>query len=186
FAQNIYYQSGNYDERKSFETLAKRVKALQPAGNGPQNLLFYLATPPEVFEPITDLLDEVGLVTPETDNEHGWTRIIIEKPFGHDLASAVSLNNHLLQRFHEDQIYRIDHYLGKETVQNILVFRFGNGLFEPIWNRNYIDQVQITVAESLGIGTRGGYYDQSGALRDMVQNHLMQLVALTAMEPPVA
>ncbi|MEZ4618734.1 MAG: glucose-6-phosphate dehydrogenase [Caldilineaceae bacterium] len=116
----------------------------------------------------------------------GVGRLIIEKPFGHDLASAVALNTHLQQRFEEDQIYRIDHYLGKETVQNIMVFRFGNGIFEPIWNRNYINHVQITVAESLGVGSRGGYYDQSGALRDMVQNHLMQLVALTAMEPPVA
>jgi len=115
-----------------------------------------------------------------------WARLIIEKPFGHDLASAVDLNEHLAHHFGEEQIYRIDHYLGKETVQNMLVFRFGNGIFEPIWNRNYVDHVQITVAEAIGIEDRGGYYDQSGALRDMVQNHMMQLVALTAMEPPVA
>jgi glucose-6-phosphate 1-dehydrogenase len=190
FAGRLFYQSGQYDDRKSFEALAKRIRALQDERGG-QNLLFYLATPPEVFEPIADLLAEVGLARPtgegkETKRNQGWTRIIIEKPFGHDLASAVALNAHLLERFDEDQIYRIDHYLGKETVQNILVFRFGNGLFEPIWNRNYISQVQITVAESIGVGSRGGYYDQSGALRDMVQNHLMQLVALTAMEPPVA
>ncbi len=192
FAQNLFYQSGKYDDRKSFEALSKRITALQKERGGGKNLLFYLATPPDVFEPITELLDQVGLAQPPGHGrkgesaEEGWTRIIIEKPFGHDLASAVALNAHLLQRFDEDQIYRIDHYLGKETVQNIMVFRFGNGIFEPIWNRNYVDHVQITVAESLGIGSRGGYYDQSGALRDMVQNHLMQLVALTAMEPPVA
>ena len=113
------------------------------------------------------------------------TRLIVEKPFGQDFASAQELNDKLQSVFEEKQIYRIDHYLGKETVQNILVFRFGNGIFEPIWNRNYVDHVQITVAESLGVGTRGGYYDKSGAIRDMVQNHVMQLVALTAMEPPV-
>jgi len=190
FAQNIFYQSGKYDDRESFDALQQRIETLRKERGSGKNLLFYLATPPEVFEPITDLLAEVGLANAEENGQesadHGWTRIIIEKPFGHDLESAVSLNNHLLQRFTEEQIYRIDHYLGKETVQNILVFRFGNGIFEPIWNRNYIDHVQITVAESLGVGSRGGYYDQSGALRDMVQNHLMQLVALTAMEPPVA
>lgn len=190
FAQNIFYQSGSYDDVNSFEALQKRITKLRAERDSGKNLLFYLATPPEVFEPITELLDEVGLANADENGhgtaEQGWTRIIIEKPFGRDLESAVSLNNHLLQRFEEDQIYRIDHYLGKETVQNILVFRFGNGIFEPVWNRNYIDHVQITVAESLGVGSRGGYYDQSGALRDMVQNHLMQLVALTAMEPPVA
>jgi len=192
FAENLFYQSGQYNERSSFDALAKRIQKLQKEQGGGKNLLFYLATPPDVFEPITDLLAQVGLAKAATgsseksSSEEGWTRIIIEKPFGRDLASAVSLNAHLLQRFDEEQIYRIDHYLGKETVQNIMVFRFGNGIFEPIWNRNYIDHVQITVAESLGIGNRGGYYDQSGALRDMVQNHLMQLVALTAMEPPVA
>ncbi len=184
FEQKLFYQSGQYDERASFEQLAKRIKKLQKFAG--QNILFYLATPPDVFEPISDLLAQVGLAKAADQADGGWKRLIIEKPFGHDLASAVSLNNHLLERFDEDQIYRIDHYLGKETVQNIMVFRFGNGIFEPIWNRNYVDHVQITVAESLGVGSRGGYYDQSGALRDMVQNHLMQLVALTAMEPPVA
>lgn len=189
FGQNLFYESGQYDELDSFKTLSKRIRALQKErnGDGPQNILFYLATPPNVFKPISTLLSEVGLARPEqAETRDGWIRMIIEKPFGRDLESAVDLNNHLLEHFEEDQIYRIDHYLGKETVQNIMVFRFGNGIFEPIWNRNYVDHVQITVAESLGIGSRGGYYDASGALRDMVQNHLMQLVALTAMEPPVA
>ncbi|MEZ4730626.1 MAG: glucose-6-phosphate dehydrogenase [Caldilineaceae bacterium] len=182
FSQHLFYQSGQYDERASFDALAERLRLLQREHNTP-NVLFYLATPPDVFEPITELLHETGMATAQTG---GWTRLIVEKPFGRDLKSAEALNEHLLRRFHEDQIYRIDHYLGKETVQNILVFRFGNGIFEPIWNRNYIDHVQITVAESLGVGDRGGYYDQSGAIRDMMQNHVMQLVALTAMEPPVA
>ena len=159
-----------------------RVKELDAERQTQGNYLFYLATPPNVFGPITALLKEVNLSQPRNG---GWTRVIIEKPFGHDLASAQALNEHLLHIFDEEQIYRIDHYLGKETVQNILVFRFGNGIFEPIWNRNYVDHVQITVAESLGVGSRGGYYDKSGAIRDMVQNHMMQLVALTAMEPPV-
>ncbi len=182
FTQNLFYQSGQYDDPASFRALAERIRTLQQERKTP-NLLFYLATPPDVFEPITALLHEMELAAPQAQ---GWTRLIIEKPFGRDLQSAEALNEHLLRRFQEDQIYRIDHYLGKETVQNILVFRFGNGIFEPIWNRNYIDHVQITVAESLGVGDRGGYYDESGAIRDMMQNHVMQLVALTAMEPPVA
>ena len=183
FSQIIFYQTGGYDDLGSFQSLAARVTALDDEFPTQHNHLFYLATPPNVFESIASLLNEVGLAVP---GDSGWTRIIIEKPFGHDLQSAHKLNDHLLSVFHEDQIYRIDHYLGKETVQNILVFRFGNGIFEPIWNRNYVDHVQITVSESLGVGTRGGYYDKSGAIRDMVQNHMMQLVALTAMEPPVA
>jgi glucose-6-phosphate 1-dehydrogenase len=183
FAQNLFYQQGNYDDTDSFARLAPRIDEVEEKCQTGGNRLFYLATPPEVFEPVTSLIYEHGLAPQESE---GFARIIIEKPFGHDLASAKALNDHLAHLFAEDQIYRIDHYLGKETVQNILVFRFGNGMFEPIWNRNYIDHVQITVAESLGVGDRGGYYDQSGALRDMVQNHVMQLVALTAMEPPVA
>jgi glucose-6-phosphate 1-dehydrogenase len=182
FTQNLFYQSGAYDDSESFAGLAKRLKTLEEERNTEGNRLFYLATPPEVFKPVTTLIHEHGLA----QQEDGWARLIIEKPFGRDLESAHDLNEHLSRIFAEDQIYRIDHYLGKETVQNILVFRFGNGIFEPIWNRNYIDHVQITVAESLGVEDRGGYYDQSGAIRDMVQNHVMQLVALTAMEPPVA
>src|SRR5215203_5305845 len=184
FSQGIFYQSGNYDDLDSFKKLADRIAKLEKQRPTNGNQIYYLATPPSVFEPITTLIYEVGLC--REDMEGGQRRIIIEKPFGHDLASARALNSHLLKLFREDQIYRIDHYLGKETVQNILVFRFGNGIFEPIWNRNYIDHVQITVAEALGIEDRGGYYDKSGAIRDMLQNHMMQLLALTAMEPPFA
>ena len=182
FAQRLYYQTGAYDDLAGFQALASRISQIDAERQTQGNYLFYLATPPNVFSPISTLLKEVNLSQPRNG---GWTCVIIEKPFGHDLASAQALNEHLLQIFDERQIFRIDHYLGKETVQNILVFRFGNGIFEPIWNRNYVDHVQITVAESLGVGSRGGYYDKSGAIRDMVQNHMMQLVALTAMEPPV-
>ncbi len=182
-AQGIFYQQGAYDDAAGFERLQKRIEELDAARNQDGNHLFYLATPPNVFQPITSHLAAQGIARSVNG---GWTRVIIEKPFGHDLKSAQELNEHLLGVFTEDQIYRIDHYLGKETVQNILVFRFGNGIFEPIWNRNFVDHVQITVSETLDIGDRGGYYDRSGALRDMVQNHMMQLVALTAMEPPVA
>jgi glucose-6-phosphate 1-dehydrogenase len=182
FAETLFYQTGGYDDHAAFDALAARIAELDAAYPTQGNHLFYLATPPNVFEPITALLADVGLAHA---SGAGWTRLIVEKPFGHDLESAQQLNDHLRKLFDEEQIYRIDHYLGKETVQNILVFRFGNGIFEPIWNRNYVDHVQITVAESLGVGSRGGYYDKSGAIRDMVQNHMMQLVALTAMEPPV-
>jgi glucose-6-phosphate 1-dehydrogenase len=183
FSQCLFYQPGSYDSREAFEQLGERIAELDATRPTDGNRIFYLSTPPSVFKPIATLLSETGLAR---QHDGSWARIIIEKPFGHDYASAADLNEHLLQHFEEDQIYRIDHYLGKETVQNILVFRFGNGIFEPIWNRNYVDHVQITVAEDIGIGSRGGYYDKSGAIRDMVQNHVMQLVALTAMEPPVA
>ncbi|MCB9160003.1 MAG: glucose-6-phosphate dehydrogenase [Caldilineaceae bacterium] len=183
FAQCLFYQTGGYDSEEAFQELKARLDALEEDRNREGNRLFYLSTPPSVFEPVTTLINTTGLKESE---KGGWVRLIIEKPFGHDLASAQKLNEHLRCHFSEDQIYRIDHYLGKETVQNMMVFRFGNGIFEPIWNRNYVDHVQITVAESLGIGDRGGYYDRSGAIRDMMQNHVMQLVALTAMEPPVA
>jgi glucose-6-phosphate 1-dehydrogenase len=183
FSQGLFYQSGSYDDLASFKKLAERVEEIEKTRPTNGNHVYYLATPPSVFEPITTLIHEVGLCRGDME---GMQRIIIEKPFGHDLASARALNQHLLKLFREEQIYRIDHYLGKETVQNILVFRFGNGIFEPIWNRNYIDHVQITVAEALGIEDRGGYYDKSGAIRDMLQNHMMQILALTAMEPPFA
>lgn len=184
FAEGLFYLAGGYDDSESFDELARRIVELDEERNTHQNRLFYLATPPAVYESVTSQIGQADLARPAS--EKSWTRLVVEKPFGHDLESAKALNAHLLDIFAEDQIYRIDHYLGKETVQNILVFRFANGIFEPIWNRNYVDHVQITVAESIGVGRRGGYYEKSGALRDMVQNHLMQLVSLTAMEPPVA
>ena len=183
FAQGLFYQAGGYDDADSFQALAGRVAELDQSRAIGGNHVYYLATPPSVFAPITTLIHQSGLCSAEHKTRR---RVVIEKPFGTDFTSAQRLNDHLLTLFAEDQIYRIDHYLGKETVQNILVFRFGNGIFEPIWNRTYIDHVQITVAETLSVGDRGGYYDKSGAIRDMLQNHMMQLLALTAMEPPVA
>ena len=184
FAPRLSYISGKYDDIEGFERLRDRIKGLEEQWNIGGNRLFYLSTPPSVYESIVTFLGAANLVEPA--EARNWTRIVIEKPFGSDLASAHKLNDHVLSVFEEDQVYRIDHYLGKETVQNVLVFRFANGIFEPIWNRNYVDNVQITVAESIGVEGRGGYFEKSGALRDMVQNHLMQLVALTAMEPPIA
>jgi glucose-6-phosphate 1-dehydrogenase len=163
-------------------TRLRDVLAASSSGDAtrPPNHLFYLATPPSMFGPIVEQLHAAGLLK----EEGGWRRVVIEKPFGHDLQSARALNRDMAGWLDEHQIYRIDHYLGKETVQNIMAFRFANGIFEPIWNRRYIDHVQITVAETVGVEQRGGYYDRAGALRDMVQNHLFQLLALTAMEPP--
>ena len=184
FVLRLFYISGEYDDIEGFKHLRERIQSLDEQWNIGGNRLFYLSTPPSVYEPIVTFLGAADLVEPA--EVHNWTRIVIEKPFGSDLASAHKLNDHVLSVFDEDQVYRIDHYLGKETVQNVLVFRFANGIFEPIWNRNYVDNVQITVAESIGVEGRGGYYEKSGALRDMMQNHLMQLVALTAMEPPIA
>ncbi|MCW5701688.1 MAG: glucose-6-phosphate dehydrogenase [Bradyrhizobium sp.] len=165
----------------SFDTMRERLDALEQARGTGGNRLFYLATPPDAFLPITRELGRTGML-----KENGmWRRLVVEKPFGTDLASARALNKALLELLTEHQIYRIDHYLGKETVQNILVLRFANGMFEPIWNRNHIDHVQITVDERLGVGHRGSFYDTTGALRDMVPNHLFQLLSLVAMEPPV-
>src|SRR6201999_268792 len=146
------------------------------------NVLFYLAVADRFFQPAIDELGKAGLLK----EDKGWRRVIIEKPFGHDLPSAKALNKDILKSLREEQIYRIDHFLGKETVQNIMALRFANGLFEPLWNRDRIDHVQITVAESIGVETRGKFYEATGALRDMVPNHLFQLVAMTAMEPPVS
>ena len=171
---------GDFDSRDAWKALGEEVeKAFTEVGS--EDCLFYLATAPEQFLNVCEHVAELGLL-----NESGgrWRRVVIEKPFGTDLDSARSLNQSLTRLMDEHQIYRIDHYLGKETVQNILVFRFGNGIFEPIWNRRYVDHVQITVAETLGVEMRGGYYDQAGAVRDMVPNHLFQLLTLTAMEPP--
>ena len=181
FEQSLFWVSGEFTDPQTYATLAQRLNDIDQARGSQGNHLFYLAIPPSIFDDVITQLQQAGL----NKREHGWTRIIIEKPFGQDLASAQELNAIVSRAFDETQVYRIDHYLGKETVQNLLVMRFANAIFEPIWNRNYIDHVQITVAEDLGIGTRAGYYEESGALRDMVTNHMMQLLTLTAMEPPV-
>jgi glucose-6-phosphate 1-dehydrogenase len=165
----------------SFDRMAKQLETLEKSRKTAGNRLFYMATPPSAFAPISQQLGRAGLL--REDNGY-WRRLVIEKPFGTDLASAKALNHELLKVADEHQLYRIDHYLGKETVQNILVLRFANGMFEPIWNRNHIDHVQITVDEKLGVGHRGSFYDATGALRDMVPNHLFQLLSLVAMEPP--
>lgn len=165
----------------SFDAMRKHLDGLECARGTGGNRLFYLAVPPKAFAPIARQLGRTGLLK---EDNGAWRRLVIEKPFGTDLASARALNAELLELMEEHQIYRIDHYLGKETVQNIMVLRFANGMFEPIWNRNHIDHVQITVNEKLGVGHRGGFYDQTGALRDMVPNHLFQLLSLVAMEPP--
>jgi glucose-6-phosphate 1-dehydrogenase len=169
-------------EPSSFDRLREELEKLEAVRQTGGNRLFYLATPPDAFAPIARALGSAGLVR---EDGHAWRRLIVEKPFGTDLESAKKLNGELLQILDEHQIYRIDHYLGKETVQNILVLRFANGMFEPIWNRNHIDHIQITVNEKLGVGHRGSFYDATGALRDMVPNHLFQLLSLVAMEPPI-
>jgi glucose-6-phosphate 1-dehydrogenase len=179
FAVNIVYQQGRYTDLADFKKLANLLKSWE-IGSG--NRIYYMATPPGVFPNIIDLL---GL-TDQLTEYNGWRRVVIEKPFGTDLESARSLNEQIHKTLHERQIYRIDHYLGKETVQNILMARFANTIFEPLWNRNYIDHVQITVTEQVGVEHRGRFYDQVGVLRDMFQNHLLQLTSLVAMEPPAS
>ncbi|MDA2939076.1 glucose-6-phosphate dehydrogenase, partial [Acidobacteria bacterium AH-259-A15] len=181
FAAGMLYHPTHIKDRESFKTLRDLLCQIDQQRGTSGNWLFYLSTPPALYAPITQMLGAVGL-----NRSHGWTRIIIEKPFGRDLESMRALNQKVLDVFAEDQVYRIDHYLGKETVQNIMVLRFSNGIFEPLWNRRYIDHVQITAAESLGIENRGGYYEQAGTLRDMTQNHLFQVFALVAMEPPAS
>ena len=181
-APRLHYLSGDFGDPGLYDRLRARLDEIRHAHRLPPNVLFYLAVPPDLFGPVVARLMAAGL-TAERD---GWRRVIVEKPFGYDLASARALNAELSSGLRESQIYRIDHYLGKETVQNILAFRFANGIFEPIWNRRYVDHVQMTVAEDAGIGTRGAYYDRAGALRDMVQNHMFQLLALVAMEPPIS
>src|SRR6266478_1764229 len=182
FASNLYYSPGDYADPNAYAQLAKRLTELESAKNIGGNRLFYLSTPPEVYPDIVEQLGRAGLARPSSPNS--WVRIIIEKPFGRDLASAKALNQIVLNVFDEKQVYRIDHYLGKDTVQNLLVLRFGNGIFEPLWNRNYVDHVQITAAETLGVERRGGFYETAGALRDMIQSHVLQLTSLVAVEPP--
>jgi glucose-6-phosphate 1-dehydrogenase len=180
FISKIYYEPIKFDDASSYVSLKKRLDSLRMDCNVCGNTIFYLSTPPSLYGVIPTHLATVGL----NKQDDGWKRVIIEKPFGYDLKSATKLKNQLLKYWAEDQIFRIDHYLGKETVQNLLVTRFSNGIFEPLWNRNYIHHVEITSAESLGVEKRGGYYETSGALRDMVQNHLLQVAAFTAMESP--
>ena len=183
FVRRLYYVSGAFDDKQVYPQLKDTLQKVDKDHSTHGNYFFYLATAPDYFGPIVEHLSDAGLMTEEDGH---WRRVIVEKPFGRDLDSAVALNKQLLKVASEKQIYRIDHYLGKETVQNILAFRFANGIFEPIWNRRYIDHVQISVAETVGVEKRGGYYDTAGALRDMVPNHIMQLITLTSMEPPIS
>jgi glucose-6-phosphate 1-dehydrogenase len=183
FAHGIWYVQGEFGRPEGYERLAARLAEADATRGTLGNRLFYLATPPDDFATIVQYLGEFGLNQAPAGS---WSRVIMEKPFGMDLASARVLNREVLAVFDESQVYRIDHYLGKETVQNILVLRFANGIFEPLWNRRYVDHVQITVSESVGIEGRGDYYDANGVIEDMIQNHMLQLLTLVAMEPPVA
>jgi glucose-6-phosphate 1-dehydrogenase len=181
FAAGLFYLAGDPTGPELYARLRQALEDIERKRGGPANRLYYLSTPPSLYDDIVVQLGKAALAA----EDGGWTRIIIEKPFGHDLHSARELNELVTSVFKEEQVYRIDHYLGKETVQNILALRFANGIFEPLWNRNHVAEVQLTVAETVGVEGRGGYYEESGALRDMIQNHLLQVVCLVAMEPPV-
>jgi glucose-6-phosphate 1-dehydrogenase len=182
FAQGMYYLPSNIDKPESYAELARRLEQIDRERGTQGNRLFYLSVAPEFYAEAVKQLGEAGLTKPDK----GWVRVIIEKPFGTSLESARELNRQVLKHLDESQIFRIDHYLGKETVQNLLVFRFANGIFEPMWNRQYIDHVQITNAETVGVEGRGGYYEKSGVVRDMIQNHVFQVLSLVAMEPPAS
>jgi glucose-6-phosphate 1-dehydrogenase len=184
FAKRLSYISGGFDDPAAFAELRKQIEQNDADLGTSSNRLFYLSTPPSLFATIIDMLENAGLGP--KDNKTGWTRIIVEKPFGTDLESARALQAEVSKVFDEKSVYRIDHYLGKEPVQDIMALRFANVIFEPLWNRRYIDSVQITAAETVGVEDRGGYYDNAGALRDMIQNHVTNLLALVAMEPPVS
>ncbi len=186
FERGISYVRGSFDDKQTYEDLKKHLAELDKERGTKESRLFYLAVPPSEFGTIVDGLREAGLVSKPGARGAAFTRAIIEKPFGHDLASARELNETVGRSFDESQVFRIDHYLGKETVQNLLVFRFANSLFEPLWNREHIDHVQITVAEDIGVESRGKFYEETGVTRDIVENHLLQLLCLTAMEPPIS
>jgi glucose-6-phosphate 1-dehydrogenase len=179
FADNLFYVAGDLSSGETYRELGAKLAEIDASHGTAGNRVWYLATAPGFFSAIADGIGKAGLL-----DTGGWHRLVVEKPFGSDVRSAQELNGVLNRTFSEDQVFRIDHYLGKETVQNLLVFRFANAIFEPIWNRRYVDHVQITVAEDLGVGSRGAFYDQTGALRDVAQNHLLQLLTLVAMEPP--
>jgi glucose-6-phosphate 1-dehydrogenase len=181
FAQSLFYMAGDVSDPSCFTNLAKCVEEIEAQRKTGGNVLFYLSTQPSQYAETAQGLGRAGLA-----KGNGWRRLVVEKPFGHDLGSAKQLSRDLHEHFNEEDVYRIDHYLGKETVQNILAFRFGNGIFEPLWNRRYINHVQITAAESIGVEGRGAYYQEAGALRDMIQNHLLQVMATVAMEPSAA
>jgi glucose-6-phosphate 1-dehydrogenase len=183
FASKLFYCMGEFSDQAAYEKLEKQLSSFNNKDLR-HNLMFYLATSPSQFGEVAEKLNAAGVL--HKGNSHGWQRIVVEKPFGHDLASAEQLNSELTRFAREDQVFRIDHYLGKETVQNILMFRFSNSIFERLWNRDSVDHIQITVSENLGVGSRGGYYEEAGALRDMVQNHLLQVMSLVTMEPPVS
>jgi glucose-6-phosphate 1-dehydrogenase len=183
FLERIYYVQGDFGDSAAYQRLKDQIAVAEKEHSTPGNLFHYLAVAPRFFSPIVRKLGEAGLTQESGGN---WVRVIVEKPFGHDLESAIQLNKELTEILGEKQIYRIDHYLGKETVQNVLVFRFANSIIEPLWNRTYIDHVQITAAETVGVEHRGAFYETAGALRDMVPNHLFQLLTLTAMEPPIS
>jgi len=185
FSKLIHYQPVGYEDLETFNTLARKLKELDHQHHTSGNRLFYLALPPNLYAPVAQMTGKSGLGI-EKANGNGWSRLVVEKPFGRDLDTAIDLDRSIHEYFSEHQVFRIDHYLAKETVQNILMFRFANSIFEPVWNRRYVDHVEITAVETLGVEHRAGYYEQSGVLRDMFQNHMMQLLALTAMEPPSA
>jgi len=183
FSKGIFYLPGDSKKPETYKELKGVLKKLDAERGTSGNRIFYLSSSPSLFPAIVERLGEAGM---NREEDGGYSRLVIEKPFGRNLDSAVDLNGDIRRYFREKQIYRIDHYLGKETVQNIMALRFSNGIFEPVWNQHYVDHVQITVAEDIGVGTRGAFYEEAGALRDIVQNHLMQVLCLTAMEPPVA
>jgi glucose-6-phosphate 1-dehydrogenase len=183
FAAHLSYHRGDLTDAEAYAALGKKLSSFDNKQLA-NNLVYYLAVSPSLFGDVVDQLHSAGLLRRKEDGDEFWQRVVVEKPFGHDLASATQLNNHLIRHARERQIFRIDHYLGKETVQNIMMFRFSNAIFEQLWNREAIEHIQITVSEDIGVGSRGGYFEEAGTLRDMLQNHLLQILSLVAMEPP--